>query len=152
MIILRIAPPEPKTQKKYEADDKKDMELVRRWRMVIEDIEITNKTSRLMNPFIRFTIGGDYYVDIKELANKSKIYLPHGEKGVVQMTHVLRYLEPGMTEVFSSVIESSIQSSYFQLMEEHVHIEVWDKNGFLLNSWLGYESLLLFDVANGNMR
>ena len=37
-------------------------------------------------------------------------------------------------------------------MEEHAHIEVWDKNGFFLNTFLGYESLLLLDVAGGNVR
>ena len=60
--ILQIAPPEAKTLKKYEAEEKKDMELVRRWRVVIEDIEITNQSPKLINPFIRFTLGGNYYV------------------------------------------------------------------------------------------
>lgn len=41
------------------------MELIRRWKFRIEDIEITNHTSRLMNPFIRFIIGGDYYVSTR---------------------------------------------------------------------------------------
>ena len=36
--------------------------MVRRWRVVIEDIEITNRSPRMINPFIRFTIGGNYYV------------------------------------------------------------------------------------------
>ena len=33
-----------------------------------------------------------------------------------------------------------------------MHIEVWDSNRIMLNTFLGYESLLLLDVANGNMR
>ena len=68
------------------------------------------------------------------------------------MTHAIRYLEANGTEVFDSNITAEIQASYFQLMEEHVHIEVWDKNAILLNTFLGYDSLLLHDVANGSMR
>ena len=32
-------------------------------------------------------------IGIKELADKTKIYQPQGEKGVVQMTHVVPLLE-----------------------------------------------------------
>ena len=42
------------------------------------------------------------------------------------------------------------EASYFQLMEEHLHIEVWNSGGFFsLNTFLGYESLRLLDVASG---
>ena len=37
-------------------------------------------------------------------------------------------------------------------MEQHLHIEVWDSGGmFSLNTFLGYESLRLLDVASGPM-
>lgn len=38
------------------------MELFRQWKILIEDVEITNHTDKLMSPFIKFTIGGDYFV------------------------------------------------------------------------------------------
>ena len=37
-------------------------------------------------------------------------------------------------------------------MEEHFHIEVWDKANWSLNTIVGYESLLLHDVANGPVK
>jgi hypothetical protein len=37
-------------------------------------------------------------------------------------------------------------------MEEHFHIEVWDKANWSLNTFVGYESLLLHDVANGPVK
>lgn len=37
-------------------------------------------------------------------------------------------------------------------MEEHFHIEVWDKAAWSLNTFVGYESLLLHDVANGPVK
>lgn len=40
--------------------------------------------------------------------------------------------------------------SYNQLRHEQFHIEVWDKAAWTLNTFLGYESMLLEDVANGN--
>ena len=57
-----IAPPEPKTDQKFSNEDKAQHELVRRWRVVIQDIEIINQTNKVINPFIKFIIGGDYYV------------------------------------------------------------------------------------------
>ena len=40
------------------------MEKVRKWKVVIEDIKITNHTERSLSPFIKFTVGGDFYVRI----------------------------------------------------------------------------------------
>ena len=37
-------------------------ELVRGWRVVIQDIEIINQTTNIINPFVKFIVGGDYHV------------------------------------------------------------------------------------------
>ncbi len=60
-----IAPPAPKTTEKYFKDDKDEMELFRQWKILIEDVEITNHTEKTLSPFIKFTIGGNYYVRSK---------------------------------------------------------------------------------------
>jgi hypothetical protein len=54
--------PTPKTTEKYYKEDKLQNELVRQWKVIIEDIELTNHSASTMSPFIRFTIGGNYYV------------------------------------------------------------------------------------------
>ena len=59
-----LAPPEPKTDQKFSNEDKAQHELVRRWRVVIQDIEIINQTTKVINPFIKFIIGGDYFVSL----------------------------------------------------------------------------------------
>jgi hypothetical protein len=51
-LILILAPPEPKTTDKYSKEDKAQMEIVRRWKVVIEDIEIVNQGSHIINPFL----------------------------------------------------------------------------------------------------
>ena len=52
----------PKTTEKFLQEDKDNNELIRQWRVSIEDIEIINHSGKVMSPFVRFTIGGDYYV------------------------------------------------------------------------------------------
>lgn len=42
--------------------------------------------------------------------------------------------------------------SYNQLKHEHFHIEVWDKAAWSLNTFIGYESLSLIEVVNGNIK
>ena len=41
------------------------MEVVRQWKVLIEDIEVTNHTDKTLSPFIKFTIGGTYFVSFK---------------------------------------------------------------------------------------
>lgn len=79
------------------------------------------------------------------------VYLEKGTKGVVQMTDMISYLDSGASGTFESKIEAMIYASYFQMMEQHFHIEVWDTNSFTLNSYLGYESIPLIDIAQGNI-
>ena len=40
------------------------MELVRGWKVLIEDIEIKNETENVISPFIRFTLGGNFHVSL----------------------------------------------------------------------------------------
>ena len=47
---------------KYTRAEKNQMEIMRRWKAVIEDIEIKNETGELIQPFVQFIIGGDHYV------------------------------------------------------------------------------------------
>lgn len=79
------------------------------------------------------------------------VYLPQGRKGITQVTDVIKYLEPNSTQVFTSRISNKIECSYFQLLEEHIHIELWDSERWFLNRFLGYESLRLIDVVQGNI-
>lgn len=37
-------------------------------------------------------------------------------------------------------------------MEEHLHIEVWDYNKLYFNTFIGYESIPLLEIADGVVR
>ena len=89
-------------------------------------------------------------VEIKKLKS-SNTYLPSGAKGVSMFTDKLSYLDAGGQQTFEAKIECTLQASYFQLLEEHLHIEVWDSSRFFLNTFLGYESVQLLDVAQGSI-
>lgn len=43
-------------------------------------------------------------------------------------------------------------SSYFQLESERLHVELWDKQGFYLNTFLAYNSIPLIDIVDGPMQ
>lgn len=66
---------------------------MRLWEVRIGDIEITNLTSRVLNPFIRFTIGGTYCIETMMLDKGEKKYLRKGKPGPVVISDVLSYLE-----------------------------------------------------------
>jgi len=56
----------PKTLEKYESHEKHEFEMLRQWKVVIQDIEITNHSHELISPFVKFTIGGNYYVSMAQ--------------------------------------------------------------------------------------
>jgi hypothetical protein len=49
-------------------------------------------------------------------------------------------------------LHKELKLSYNQLSEEHMHIEVWDRSVWTLNTFVGYESLPLIDVASGPIK
>ena len=89
-------------------------------------------------------------IDIKKLSS-SNVYLPHGAKGISQLTEKISYLDAGTQANFESKIEVVYQASYFELMEQHLHIEVWNANRFFLNTFIGYESVKMLDISQGSV-
>jgi len=73
--IKFVDPPLPKATKKFDEDEKKDNELLRQFRVKISNIEITNEKKEVIDPFIRFIIGGTYFTQIKK-RGKDDVYLP----------------------------------------------------------------------------
>ena len=103
--------------------------MIRQWRVSITNIEIVNETAEPFDPFIRFIIGGDYYVNLKKKGG-DYIKIPTGQMGKVFCTECINFLEAGdskMLELPSSSICTTIYASYFQMMCDRLHVEVWDK-------------------------
>ena len=117
--------------------------------MSISDIEITNLTTRVINPFLRFTIGGTYCIETLVLGDGEKKYLHKGSPGPMKISDLVSYLEPNKSKLFRMSIRCDVNQSYESLSQEHFHIEVWDKAAWSLNTFLGYESILLSEIASG---
>jgi hypothetical protein len=71
-----LDPPLPKPNKKFDPEEKKDSELLRSFKVRISNIEIVNETKEVIDPFLRFIIGGSYFVEIKKRGAEDKVYLP----------------------------------------------------------------------------
>ena len=84
----------PKPDKKFDQSDKKSHELVRRWLVHIYQIEVTNLSGRIFDPFVQLIIGGDYYVEINKTSSGKSQHNHHGERGVIYQSDVLRFVQP----------------------------------------------------------
>jgi hypothetical protein len=69
VLIGCTDPPLHKPDEKYDPEVKRQNEMVRRWKVEIFQVEIVNLTSEIMDPFMQFIIGGDYFVTIGNLSN-----------------------------------------------------------------------------------
>jgi len=67
--------------------------MLRQFRVKISNIEITNNTKEVIDPFIRFIIGGNYYVEVKKRGKDDTIYLNYGKLGIIHCTDVTKFME-----------------------------------------------------------
>ena len=75
-------PPLPKPTKKFDVEEKKENELLRQFRVRISNIEITNESKEVIDPFVRFIIGGDHFTEIKK-RGKEELYIRYGNPGII---------------------------------------------------------------------
>jgi hypothetical protein len=73
--------------------------------------------------------------------------------GIIYSTCALKFLEPADSRLFPDFeINTEFRASYFTLMEQRLHIEVWDKESIWLNKFLGYASIPLIDIISGSVK
>jgi len=71
----------------------------------------------------------------------------------VYQTMAVKYLEPADSIIFPDFeIETEFRQSYFTLMEQRLHVEVWDKESLWPNKFLGYASIPLIDIIQGSVK
>ena len=68
----------PLPSKRFDPEDKKENELLRQFRVIISNIEITNQSKEVFDPFIRFIIGGSYIIELKKRGKDETIMIPQG--------------------------------------------------------------------------
>jgi len=79
LLLIWIDPPLPKPVEKFKQKEKKENELMRRWKVLIQGIEIVNTSQAIFDPFVQFIIGGNYFVNIFE--TNSHILIDRNQEG-----------------------------------------------------------------------
>lgn len=64
-MITFYDPPAQLMKDKLKNKENLENNLLRRWKVEIFNIEITNLTKNTINPFVQFIIGGDYRIEYK---------------------------------------------------------------------------------------
>ena len=111
--ITFFHPPLPKPGKKFDPEEKKENELRRMFQVKISNIEIVNERKEVIDPFLRFIIGGSFFTLVKKRGKDDIIYIPTGELGIVHSTDVAKFLEGGQSALFERVISTVYTASFF---------------------------------------
>lgn len=121
--------------KKVKKEEKKENEYLRRWKVVIDKIDITSIQSETFNPFIQFIIGGDYRIEYTKTTTGKLLKSEVGNIGSVFKSNVIFDLMQGGTKKFTKDIYTEIEASYYQIMQNKLHIEIWNYGSYKLNTF-----------------
>lgn len=80
--------------------------------MSISNIEIVNESGEVLDPFIRFIVGGSYFIELKKRGGSNN-YIPQGKLGKIHVTDVIKFLEGAQHKMFSREIKTIYEASYF---------------------------------------
>ena len=138
-----------KKQLRMKKEDKSEMELIRRWHVKIYNIYVTPLKDKI-DPFIQFTIGGDFSIAVFQRKGGESYKIAKGERGFSEKTEVIESIEPLNRAPFDKVIDIEMRMSYAMICAQKLMIEVWDHNSFFMNYILGYHTINLIDIVDGD--
>jgi len=141
---------ETKKTLKMKKEDKIEMELMRRWRVEIFNIYITCLKEKL-DPFLQFTIGGDFRLQVITDKKGRSHKKPTGKRGFSDKTEVLINLDALEKRGFDKIIGTEMRMSYSMINAQKLMVELWDYNGVWSNKIMGYATENLIDIVNGNI-
>lgn len=151
-IIQRIEYDMRNTAKevRLKVGDKINMEKMRRWELKIFNIYIT-PLREMVDPFVQFTVGGNYSVQVFSNKSGQSYKVPKGERGFADKTEVLKNVDALERRPFDKIILSELRMSYSMINNQKLMAELWDYNTVWMNKIMGYTTIDLIDVVNGNM-
>jgi len=135
--------------------DKVEMEKMRRWRVKINNIYIT-PLQKMIDPFLQFTIGGNFAVNVYKNKKGDTYKIATGKRGYTDKTEVIENVNTpqedgsGGRTPFNKVIEIEMRMSYSQINKQKIMIELWEHNNFWMNEIHCYLTIPLIDIVNGN--
>ena len=122
-----------KKEIKLKEEDKYEMELMRRWSVKIYNIYITPKIDKL-DPFLQFTIGGDFQVEVYSTKKGKTFKVPKGKRGYVDKTDVIENAEVDVRNPFDKIIDVEMRMTYSMITKQKLMVELWDYNSILMNN------------------
>lgn len=135
---------------KMKKEDKVEMELIRRWHVKIFNIYITTLKEKL-DPFLQFTIGGDFRLQVVTNKKGQTLKKPTGKRGFSAKTEVLDNIDALEKRGFESVIETEMRMTYSMVESQKLMVELWDHDSFWTNKIKGYSTENLIEIVNGNI-
>ena len=152
-----------KMELKMKKEDKEEMEKIRRFNVKIHNIFITSLIE-VINPFLQFTIGGDYMVNIYQNSKGDYYKKQLGSRGFTEKTEVLHKVSPNQEShenqklgfmhfgktPFEKVIDFEIRMSYSMINHQNIMVELWDSHQIWTNEIQCYFTIPLIEIINGN--
>ena len=145
-----------KREIRMKKEDKVEMEKIRRWSVKINNIYIT-PLLKMIDPFLQFTIGGNFMVNVYKNKKGETYKIPAGKRGYTDKTEVLLNVntpqedgQRGGRTPFQKVIEIEMRMSYSMINKQKIMVELWEHNNFWMNEIHSYLTIPLIDIVNGN--
>ena len=145
-----------KREIRMKKEDKVEMEKMRRWAVKINNIYITPLV-KMIDPFLQFTVGGNFMVNVYKNKKGETYKIPAGKRGYTDKTEVLLNVntpqedgQGGGRTPFRKVIEIEMRMSYSMINKQKIMVELWEHNNFWMNEIHSYLTFPLIDIVNGN--
>ena len=138
-----------KKQKSMKLEDKVEMERIRRWAVKIYNIYIT-QLKEMAHPFLQFTLGGDFKVEVYKNKSGETYKVPKGTRGYSDKTEVQENVDKLEKRAFDKIIDIEMRMSYSMIGKQKLMVEVWDYNTVFMNTIKSYTTYPMIDIVNGN--
>lgn len=152
-----------KKEMKLKKEEKEEMQKIRRFNVKIHNIFIT-PLIEVVNPFLQFTIGGDYMVNVYQNSKGDYFKKQLGSRGFTEKTEILHKVSPNQENhenqnlgfmhfgktPFEKVIEFEIRMSYSMINHQKIMVELWESNQIWTNEIQCYFTIPLIEIVNGN--
>lgn len=140
---------EKKKTVKMLAEDKAEMEKMRRFKVKIYGIVVLPLQTDC-DPFVQFTVGGDFSLRVIKTKDGKTVKKSSGERGYTNKTEVIEYVKTNSKATFDSTFEFEARMTYSMVNCQSLMVELWDYNGFWMNKLVSYATIPLIEIVNGN--
>ena len=150
-VVTFYDAPAPLLKDKVTEKENADLNLIRRWKVQIYNVEVQNISGDTINPFIQFIIGGDYRIEYKKTTSGGIAKEEKGDMGMVFKSNVIKNLNSNDSGLFTTHISTEFRATYYEIMRNRLHFEIWTWNNWGLNRFLAIKSIPLLDVVTGSI-